>query len=364
MSDVIFPFYKFEGTVFEVGLQHGTSAAERVHKSLDFYRLAFLEKANLQWAKALEIAESFVPVIKDYDPGSIEEIKGIAQGSDCKFQEIMAINCRSEIMYMSQHFNDGCTTVAVLPEASENGVTLLGQNWDFRSACLETTILTEIHRKEGMRSFNFIEAGMLARNGMNSAGIGVVGNFLLTNRDRKKSGIPFPFVRRRLLASKTIFEAMETVIKAEKSSSNNTIIGTYQGFAIDIEATPEHFYHIYPDNGLLVHTNHFLADLISEKDINKYRMVDTLYRDWRLKSLLKSKMGHISAEDIRAALSDHFGYPRSICRHKEPEMKASEMLQTVGSIIMDLNRGKIIVAAGCPCEADYKNFELEMSIEG
>jgi len=363
MNEVNFPFYKWAGTPFEIGLQHGRSAVERVHKSLDFYRLAFLEKANLQWAKALEIAESFVPVAKEYDSESIDELKGIAQGSDCKFQEIMAINCRSEIMYMSQNFDDGCTTLAVLPEASENGNTLLGQNWDFRSACLETTILAEIHREDGLRSFNFVEAGMLARNGMNSAGIGVVGNFLLTDTDRKKSGIPFPFIRRKLLASKTIFAAMETVIKADKSSSNNTIIGTRQGFAIDIEATPEHFYHIYPTYGLLVHANHFLADLISEKDINKYRMVDTLYRDWRLKSSLNSKLGHITVEEIKAALSDHFGYPRSICRHKETHMPMSEMLQTVGSMIMDLNRGEISVAAGCPCQADYKNFELEMSTE-
>lgn len=359
--DFKFPFYKVEGDPYGVGFQHGQFAKERIQKSLEIYRRAFLEMANIQWKKAMEIAKTFVPVIQEYDSEAIEEVRGIAKGANCEFEEIVALNSRTEVMFLTESIPSGCTTVSVLPDASQNGHTLLGQNWDWKPDCLESAILLEIKRENGLRAFNFVEAGMVGRNGMNSAGIGVVANFLETDRDRKQSGVPLPFIRRKILASRIMAEAMKALMEAKKTSSTNCLIGSKEGVAIDIEATPENFYVLYPDKGLLVHANHFVYPHIREKDTSRIRFPDTLYRDWRLKQLLEPKRGKIAAKDLQESFSDHMGYPRSICRHPEMEAKKSDQIQTVGSIIMDLNNGEIQFAAGCPCESGYKPFKFEMS---
>lgn len=360
MADLKFPFIKAQGKAEEVGFQYGQQAKERIHHSLDIYRLFFLERANIQWDEVLEIAETFVPLIEEYDAGAIEEVRGISVGAGCEFREIMAMNCHLEIMHSAGNLPGRCTTVAVLPEASLSGHTLLGQNDDEIAACIDSVILLEIKRRDGVSSFNFVVAGMVLTNGMNSSGIGVVGNTLETERDQKQVGIPFAFQRRKILSSNSIYAAIEAIAKVKRSSPHNHLIGSREGFAIDIEANLEEFYTLYPNGGLIVHTNHFIHPHIRAKDTIKSLYVDTLYRDWRMKQMLEPKRGKIEVSDLKEAFMDHFGYPRSICRHPEDLLKKSERLQTVASIIMDLNTGEIQVAAGCPCESTYEVYRLDL----
>jgi isopenicillin-N N-acyltransferase-like protein len=262
----------------------------------------------------------------------------------------------------TETLSDGCTTLAVLPEANTTGHTILGQNWDWRPGCLDSAILLEKNIKGGPNSFNLLEAGTVGRNGMNAAGIGVVANFIETDRDRKQVGVPIPFIRRKILSSNNLSSAIEALTNSKRTCSTNCLIGSRENFAINIEATPENYYTLYPDNGLFVHSNHFLYPNIKEIDTSRYKFVDTLYRNWRLNQLLAPLTGKITLDDLKETLRDHFGYPRSICRHpdEDPNLKQSELIQTVGSIILDLNSGQIEFAAGPPCQSVYQSFQFEM----
>ena len=356
--DLTFPFYKVEGDPYEVGFQHGQLAKERIQKGLDIYRQAFLEMANIQWNKAIEKGRAFLPIIRDYDQEAIDEVRGIAEGANCQMEEIIALNSRTELMFLTENLPEGCTSVSVLPEASCNGHTVLGQNWDWKTECLESAILLQIERKNKLRTLCLIEAGAVGGIGMNSGGIGVLGNFLETDRDRKQIGVPLRFIRRRILSSGNLADAMKALVTAKRTSSSNCLFGSKQGVAIDIEAAPENFYVVYPEKGLLVHANHFLSQ-IRETDTARIRFPDTLYRDWRMKQLLEPKRGKIALTDLQESFTDHMGHPRSICRHLDPESKKADRIQTVGSIIMDLNEGDIRFAAGCPCKTGYKTFHLQ-----
>jgi isopenicillin-N N-acyltransferase like protein len=363
MADSRFPFYTVKGAPREIGRQHGRYAKERIENCIDVYRLAFKERANIEWGKALEITRRFIPAITSYNEDALEEIKGIAEGAERDFLEILAVNCRSEIMYMQEEHSDGCTTVAVLPEASSDGHTLLGQNWDWRPSAIDSVILLHKEDASGLNSFHFVEAGMVGRNGMNAAGIGVVANYVESDRDRRKDGVPLPFIRHKILASREIYGAIEAIAKVQQTSSTNCIIGIRSGFAIDIETTPENFYPIYPTDGLIVHANHFQSPNIRELDVSKSKVSDSLYRGWRMERLLKGQIGKITVGSLKDALRDHFGYPRSICRHPEERLKKSDMMQTNASIVMDLNSGQIEIAMGCPCQSDYLRYSIEMETE-
>lgn len=360
MAMLSLPFLKVKGNPYEVGFQHGQLARERIENSLEIYRQSFMDLANIQWDEAIKIAKKFVPIVKEYDPEVIEEVRGIAEGSGSKFEEIIALNSRTEIMFMIERIPEGCTTVAVLPEASGNGHTMLGQNWDWKPDCINSAILLEIRRTEGVGTFNFLEAGMVGRIGMNSSGIGVLGNFLETDQDRKKIGVPVPFIRRKILASRSISAAIQALIRPKRTCSINCLIGSKQGFAMDIETMPEDFYVLYPDKGLFTHANHFVYPNIRAKDTSRYRFPDTLYRDWTLRQVLEPQRGKITVKDLQESLMNHFGYPNSICRHLDTDTPRAERIKTVGSLIMDLNSGEIQFAAGCPCESGYETFKFEL----
>ena len=68
---------------------------------------------------------------RDYFDG----MRGIADGSGFALEEIAALQVRYEILYYqygrSSEDVDGCTAFAVLPEASDSGHLLVGQNWDW-----------------------------------------------------------------------------------------------------------------------------------------------------------------------------------------------------------------------------------------
>jgi len=60
---------------------------------------------------------------------------------------------------------------------------------------------------------------------------------------------------------------------------------------------------------------------------------------------------------VKNTLRDHFGHPRSICRHPH-ESPGSEPTMTVSSQIFDQANKRVHIAAGQPCESDYRSVGL------
>ncbi|MBS0712233.1 hypothetical protein KFO65_13960, partial [Enterococcus faecalis] len=51
-------------------------------------------------------------------------------------------------------------------------------------------------------------------------------------------------------------------------------------------------------------------------------------------------------------LSDHQGAPLSICRHFNPDQPAEERMETLFSVVMNLNERRLTLRHGKPCESD------------
>ena len=85
------------------------------------------------------------------DPEIVTEIEGIAQGAGRDVAEVLALNTRGTIVPTSTTGVDentppeeGCTSFAVLPEASENGHMLTGQNWDYLEGIQDAIVLVHV----------------------------------------------------------------------------------------------------------------------------------------------------------------------------------------------------------------------------
>lgn len=122
-----YPFLTLTGTARERGYQYGSQVPELIKKNIAFYRTMF-EGFGVPWETAGKISKKFEPFIRDYYPEALEEISGVAEGANLSYEDILTINCRSEILFAKP---DGCTTFGILPEQSCDGHTYLGQTWDW-----------------------------------------------------------------------------------------------------------------------------------------------------------------------------------------------------------------------------------------
>lgn len=354
------PYIQVEGPAYERGRQYGEQASARVHKSVEIYTPAFAAN-GLDEARVRELAGRFLSVISDLDADAADELRGIAAGAGLPVEQVVAINARTELLYWQ---DEGCTGVACLPEATADGHLLLAQNWDWRPACAESAVVLHIRPESGPELITYVEGGLLGRAGLNSAGIAVTGNFLRSDQDFGRSGVPIPFIRRHILQSQSLAEAVGWVVRTPRAFSSNHLVTDAGGEVIDCEAAPEEVFFLHPgEDGVLAHSNHFLspAALSKLRDTGIERNPDTLYRDRRVRKLLSATAPGITTDDIKHALQDHFGAPDSVCRHPAPRPDGT-MISTVASLVMDVSAGRMWVADGPPCESEYVEYTLEREV--
>ena len=144
----------------------------------------------------------FIPEIETFGAHYLEEMRGLAEGARLPLDDIVLINCRTEIVAMARLHEpkpDGCTGLVVMPERSSTGELIHAQNWDWLAECADTAIVLAIRRDDGPDILTFTEAGGLARSGFNANGIAISANYLESDRDYKQSGIPLPLIRRKVL---------------------------------------------------------------------------------------------------------------------------------------------------------------------
>ena len=355
-----FPVYSIEGDARECGEQYGAQAADRVARTIEIYLSAFGRQAKLSLAEVRERAHAFAAQIEALDAGIMAEIGGIAAGAGQKLEDIVAVNCRTELLYGSLAGTKPateCTTIIALPEATKGGGVIIGKNWDWRDPTVETVVILRVKQKGKPALSLVVEAGMVGRDGFNEHGIAVCGNLLVSNEDKGRVGVPIPILRRRILNSRHYYEAIDTLVKSPRGASGNYVIAHRDGVGIDFETTPDHVYMMYPERGLLTHANHFQSPVAQATGVAKYYTGDSVYRDFRARQLLEPKIGSITVDDVKAVLKDEFGAPRSICRYPH-EYAGAEPTMTIASLVFDLDAEVMHVAAGQPTRSEYVPVRL------
>jgi isopenicillin-N N-acyltransferase-like protein len=183
-----FPLIEISGAPETRGEAYGRQAAERVRGSLGHYH-AQLSQGGLDAGRVHALARAFVPRVEAFDAAYVAEMRGIARGAAVAFEDVLMLNCRTEILQLTKRGAateddpDGCTGAILLPEATADGALLHGQNWDWKSECAETGVVLRIRREDGPDILTFVEAGGLARAGFNAAGLAVTANYLESERD-------------------------------------------------------------------------------------------------------------------------------------------------------------------------------------
>lgn len=356
-------FYVSNPDHYERGRELGAQIGDYIRRSIEIYDAVFHHQTGLGWQAVVEYAKRFRDVVERFDAGILAEIDGMADGAQLPREELLAINVRSEVMFglkNSREFEHECTAYFAGPTATSDGHTIMGQNWDWKPECVDTTLLIEEDQGPDLpRFFTVVEAGLVAKTGMNSAGLGMATNTLIGPMDLGEPSIPYHLLLRRILNSWTIEAVAESVVGARRSASANYLIGNSEGVGIDLETYAggvEGVNLLHPESGVLGHSNNFTC-AIDFADLGTEAFPDSPHRVAEMTRRLAEQSGSLTIAGLKDILVSHEGmYPGSICRHPDEEQVPLDRLATDASVIYELTEGTAQIVLGRPCEGEYVTF--------
>ncbi len=349
-----FPRIEIEGPADERGRQYGTRARSAIRQNVEVYLRLVEFHTGLGREAAYRAAATFGPLLEAHAPDLLLEMQGIADGAGCDLDDVLLLNCRSELMGAMGE----CTALAAAPEVTRDGQVLLGQNWDWYTAVDTDPVLLRIRQPGKPEILTLVEAGQVAKIGLNSAGLGVCLNFL-SHADRGQ-GLPVHVILRQMLGCAALGDAVHAAYGVRRGGAANVLLAHAEGEILDLELTAAAADFLYADAGWLVHTNHYESPRLRAGDTGLATSKSTLVRAARARRLLSAAVARrdVSRDTLRATLADHTYGAYAICRHADPAEPPLQQTATRASVLMDLAARTLYLAAGQPCRKVYHPVSL------
>jgi isopenicillin-N N-acyltransferase-like protein len=391
-----FPFVEVRGGPRQRGRQHGEAGREQVRAYADTLLHVLAGEAQLRrpdlsgcgavdspaarhdgraaaaaarhaltredlYARAL----TFLPAFEAFAPHLLEEIRGIADGADVPLAAALLVNVRAEVALVSGgavagligvaaagHAGEGCTAFAVGRGATLKGDLLLGQNQDQAPEMEAFGVVLRVRPDDGPPLVMATFGGLVGYPGLNTAGVAFFQNALANGVWRH--ALPHYPLKRALLEQRDMAGCLRVFDRARLASCGNYVLGDGTGHLLDVEATPDGYAVLEPEDGIVVHTNHFQSDRLRLQERLLASLPDSAARQTRMQACLHQERGRITLDTIKHCLRDHHGLPAAICRH-EP----ARPMKTIASIIAEPDQGRLHVTRGNPCEREYVTYSVE-----
>jgi isopenicillin-N N-acyltransferase-like protein len=342
LKDIPVPVIHVKGSHYEAGHQIGTQLKD------DILRDVAEMKKGPDWKKVRAEAELFLAYSKKYLPEYVTEIKGAADAVGLEVEDLFPGLCE-EIGDENYRFTKGCSDLIASNDVTADGSVLAAHNNDTSPSTQESVVIVH-YQVDGEPEIVTVGYGGLGISvGYNSAGISLTGNQVDSNDMRV--GVPRLLLVRKILAAKTLGEAIDAAILKERASNYNQLITDASGEIYSIEGSATDYAPLYSTDGYLVHTNHYVAPWMRKFEFDPNGITSSIVRYNRGTRLLKKNLGRITVDRMKEFLSDHVNHPGSICRH-------GKGVKTTFSVIINLTTRIMLLARGNPCEVKYREYNF------
>ena len=373
---------------FTRGQVYGRMADARIRHSILTYAKMFAH-CGIDWQQARSRARSYRDVIAALDETLIQEMQGIAQGSGWELDDILALNCRTEILppsFMSdvRHdaqaaldanrlaglpdweadtpidpmVNDGeCTAMCVQSHVSADGHTWFAQNWDWIGRQRQALVILQTHDLQGRALVTLTEAGMLAKIGMNASGFALGLNILRSHTDGAEPGVPVHIALRHLLSCDSLAHArerMDAMHQLGLGSASNIPCADAHGEVACFEMAPAGWAECRPENGVVVHTNHFLCESLLQEQSPMGSTLSSLPR--LTTAALHGAQPGLGFAQLQNFLRDESDGYLSICRSPNPALPPEGRVESVAGIIMNTSTRQIWIAPAVPSQVAFEEL--------
>ncbi|WP_194791944.1 C45 family autoproteolytic acyltransferase/hydolase [Pseudomonas sp. UFMG81] len=340
------------------GTQIGARFAEQIRQTTELY-LGFFPRVGVTLSEARRIGENSLAALEAWSPNLATEIMGMAQGAELPLWQLAALNARTEVL-AARTCHSECSTTVHAPRGPRAPQTL--QTWDWHDSLCPHGLMLALPTKAGKQVKLFCEFGMLAKLGVNSAGLGLHFNILHHTSDNASGGVPVHAIARRLLEEAgNVDEALELARSARVSASTVLTVFSREDRsprAASIELSPERTAQVLPrEDGWLLHTNHFLDPRLSLGE----QVADRADTQGRL-AHLEQVIGQMTDRDLRAraeAMCGAAGDRAPICFHPDMTQPDTERWETLLSVAIDTQHCALDYVAGTPlllAKAGFQRF--------
>ncbi len=211
-----------------MGLAFGRSMSEQVEGTAVVYERLFRSVRGLSQRDVERLGQSLRRRLDTDHPHLSSEIAAIADGADLDPSRIFAVNARTEIL--AGRARPECTVLGMMPERT-HGPVLLAQNWDWHPDTAPSRVLWTVDCGEGRSFTTLTEAGLVAKIGLNSRGLGLCVNILGSSRDGGVEGTPVHVLMRRVLEECATVAEARALLRADRASGSSALTVTHAGGA-------------------------------------------------------------------------------------------------------------------------------------
>jgi isopenicillin-N N-acyltransferase like protein len=365
-ESVKIPFLTLEGGSYEIGREHGRQLREEIREVIGIWKTSFAKAYNVHpdsFVTALLKETDYTSAIKRNTPWLLSEVRGIADGAGLDFNSVLAFQLLDESGLNGERvMADKCSALGV--DHNENGPAIVAQNMDLEGWRNGYQVVLHIKNADtGIEQLVFTCAGLIATNGMNDQGLGVVVN-ALTQLDHQLSGLPVAYVIRGLLEQPDQGAAVDFINGITHASGQHYMIGS-PGRVVGFECSHGEVVRYAPENipGAIFHTNHpfanddytdqYRAELTSGKDPAEMD-VNSVTRFTTVEKMLSESAGHYNSELAKQILSS--GHPEHpVCQ----PYKGPENVHTFGSAVMVLGDTlEMHISKGPPDSLGYELYRF------
>jgi isopenicillin-N N-acyltransferase-like protein len=203
----------------------------------------------------------------------------------------------------------------------------------------------------------FTFAGIVGAAGLNEAGIGVNINYL-SPRD-VTPGRLHSVVVRQILGGRQLADALTPPLVPPRAGGAHFLIADREGDVISIETTATRYAIRYPEGNAIGHTNHYLAESLSELEyIREGSIGGSVARYTALRRFMRERGERLNLEALKELTRDHTAHPRSICAHGADFEPVGSRSRTVSAMIQVLADETMHITSGCACEGEYQPVKL------
>jgi isopenicillin-N N-acyltransferase-like protein len=366
-SDKKVPVVEIKGNGYERGFQHGNQLKREIAEIFAKWKenivLSTKRNADSVIAEFLKTT-SFKPAIDRWTPGMMDEVKGIADGSGQKYDDVFSFQLVDEFwVYLDRLANikkEHCSGIGV--PLTKNHPACIAQNMDLETFMNGYQVLLHIKgTNTEPEQYLLTCAGLVVTTGMNEKGIGVCANTLM-ELQASEDGLPVAFVIRGILSKQNRDDVLSFMKTVKHASGQNYIIGV-QDNVYDFEASANQIIQFHPEGAhgdIIYHTNHALVNHDVKPWYSEYhrkvlageaKSMNSELRFDALEKRLNKPVEEISPDVIKSTLRSKDDEKNPVCRVYEEGGSAF----TFSSVLYTLSgRRSVQVTYGSPDKSEYQ----------
>lgn len=351
------PLVEVRGTHREMGCQIGEARREQVQHSIENAHLLIEQSYStleLTWDGAKIQSRKYLPFAEERYPQYIDEMRGIADGANVTFDDVMVLNAMEAVTMDALHLTR-CTSFAVNEERTADGHVLAAHNEDWIPEDEGDVYVVSAKPDDEPPFLAMTYGGLLPNVGFNAYGIAQLIDSVYPNDSR--IGIPRLVVARAVLASKRLSGAIGRTLVAHRAAGYNHLLVHESGEIYSVEVSSRRFEILHGADGYMVHTNHYLSQTMKGIENEPEELISSRVRYFRANRLLRQNSTH-NIKSLQAIQKDHVNLPNSICNHNIAGIDPLDRESTISALVIDLTSREMHIAWGNPCQNSYHTYHL------